>query len=904
MTPLYKFLKPNGTTFYAFPGAAEDISAAYQNSNYKMYFSKYALLNFPKQNTNPGTQSNPIYFDFDNSFSRSSNATPATTFSDAIVESLRNYVANQEVVIRESRLNNTKYYYDTNALETTTEKIFWKWCKSLNIIDFEPAIPGDEYFSNLRDFQSNNPNSDEYFPEFLWKEREIIDWDTVAFYQTGDLTWGPLNKLEIEFESDTNLKVGDVVNIYNVTDSGIIAEPNLVGVNTNDGLNTTVLKVIPTGATQGEKIIVDLDVTLPYTLETTGQVRLVYNRLVQYIGEVNGISNVQEANRSYTEVFANIPDHTGMTPDILFRTVVDVNYRPNLTFPIIPSQYQPEIMGAENFNSPIVNTPQNYPGSYFGQFDTLDFTYETENGDELRRSGDYFGVSGDINNPVIDSSTLDGINIDFNTSHYVKMNIPNRVVTNFDQFNALEVNNEPPRDFEFNAILWYYTVEDQNGNSRSNLYGISFLDHPDNNLVDEEVGLRFPTLKKLVANGEQDGTAYSFNLNLNFNIINDNTIDAYNPEAINSLFSMNLFNEAMKKLSSTNDSFLNILSEHSVINEEIRNIKGLLYTQTDLNVINTRINNLENLLRLYSSNQMVSSESIEIVQVPGTPPSYYANSIDPQYGTINNYLTSDMYSAQGIIPINVAVPRNKNFLINIINNDEVELDLEDVLTLLVSRDLDYKQTLDVIITGNEFSSQNKKLNIYMTSNADSGNNLSDGELSEVLLLGNIDLPVYYNTDLQVQNSAYLWKDFKFEIDFNQPIDLLSGYRLRVPFEGSELLINNSIKQGDVLYLNNFFVGTSSVYNFSGQYKVDSLVGSTSSYVIFDVSSNNDVVDYIDTLSTLPYTINQTFSSASGDFLLSNYPYFSLNKGKKIRLTRVSNSTVLADRYNIQIDDII
>ena len=49
-TPLYKFLKSNGTSFYAFPGAAEDISAAYQNSNYKMYFSKFVLLNFPKQN--------------------------------------------------------------------------------------------------------------------------------------------------------------------------------------------------------------------------------------------------------------------------------------------------------------------------------------------------------------------------------------------------------------------------------------------------------------------------------------------------------------------------------------------------------------------------------------------------------------------------------------------------------------------------------------------------------------------------------------------------------------------------------------------------------------------------------------------------------------------------------------
>jgi hypothetical protein len=108
--PLYKKLKANGTSFYAFPGAAEDISAAYQNSNYKMYFSKFVLLNFPKQNLTSGTMSNKIYFDFDNSFEKSVNATPATNFSDQIIESLRNYVSNQETVIRESRLNNTKYY--------------------------------------------------------------------------------------------------------------------------------------------------------------------------------------------------------------------------------------------------------------------------------------------------------------------------------------------------------------------------------------------------------------------------------------------------------------------------------------------------------------------------------------------------------------------------------------------------------------------------------------------------------------------------------------------------------------------------------------------------------------------------------------------------------------------------
>ena len=101
-----------------------------------------------------------IYFDFDSSFKKSQNATPPSSFNEQIIVSLRNYVANQEIVIRESRLNNIKYYYDTNALETTSEKIFFKWCKSLNVIDFEPAIPQDEYFANLIDFQSNKVNDD------------------------------------------------------------------------------------------------------------------------------------------------------------------------------------------------------------------------------------------------------------------------------------------------------------------------------------------------------------------------------------------------------------------------------------------------------------------------------------------------------------------------------------------------------------------------------------------------------------------------------------------------------------------------------------------------------------------------------------------------------------------------
>lgn len=393
--PLYKSLKKNGTSFYAFPGAAEDISASYQNQNYKMYFSKYILLNFPKQNSeNIGSysSSDPVTFDFDVFSKLTNTGQVASTFQDQFIESLRNYVANHEVTLRESKLNNTEYYYDTTALETTSEKIFWKWCKKLKLIDFEPAIDGDEYFGNLLEFQRNNLTDDTYFPEVIWKEREINTYKIKSFdTETVNL----VSYLKIEFDTTlTNYKVGDYILI---SDTDIVS-----GL---DGTKTKIQSLIPSDSTYNQRAVLEL----PYSLytTTTATTTLIYNKLVQYIGEVNGVNNVNNANRSYTEVYAHIPDHTGQTPDILFRTMTDVNYKPGMNYPILPAQYQPEILGAELFNSPIVNAPQNYPGNYYGQFDTQDeYTYQTSDGDSIRRRGDYYGINGDINDPVIDGSTI------------------------------------------------------------------------------------------------------------------------------------------------------------------------------------------------------------------------------------------------------------------------------------------------------------------------------------------------------------------------------------------------------------------------------------------------------------------------------------------------------------------
>lgn len=888
--PLYKYLKKNGTSTYVFPGSSEDISSSYQNSNYKMYFSHYSLLHFPKQNTVDlgGTQSSKKVMDF-NTFSTLDTSSPSS-FGDQMIESLRNYVANHEVVLRESRLNNTDYYYDTRALETTSEKIFFKWAKKLNLIDFEPAVPQDEYFDNLPEFNRVDLNDDSYFPEYLWKEREVITYNVNNYYQSQSSNFN--SKLELNINAITTLRVGDIIILDGINPTDQLAQ-EIYGTVSWAPVSLEIINV--TTNLNNQQIIVDYDTVYS---GNGGTIKLDYHRFIQYIGNVNGVSNNQEANRSYTEVNITIPDHAGQTPDILFRTISDINYKPGLQFPLLPNQYQPEILGSELFSSPIVSNPQDYPGSYYGQFDSEDFIYETQNGDTLRRSGDYYGLTGDINTPSFNGSTIDGINIDLNTDHYVKMNLQDRELSTFDQFNALEVNNEPPQDFEFNAIAWYYVVEDNNGNKRSNLYGISFIDNPANNPKTDEVNIKFPTYRKLVTNGKQDGTAYQFGLNINFNIINDNVQDAYNPEAINSLFSMNLYNEAMRRLSSVNDSFLQIIGDHSELQKEVSDVKQLLYTQTDLTTLNNKIKNVEDLLKLYSTQQMVPSDTIEPeVDNSSSPSVLRLNNIDRNYTSITNYKTKQMYNTNGSIPMIITPPRYKNFMVQVINDDDINLTLpnKEKLILNFNKDLDWRQTVDVLITPDVLSSQNKRLDIYINTIITTNTDTSSDVPIQTLLIGSIDLPVSYNLVTSQQNSSSTWKSFNFNIDFNKNITVLSNGLLELSLVESPLIVQNSIKVGDTLVLNNLFVGTSSVYDFSGQYPVNSV--DTNGKIKLDVSSN---VDLISSISTIPYNIHTNTLTN-----LSNLPKLTINKGYLISITRMSESDdiQLSEKYFIEVKDL-
>lgn len=882
-TPLYSYLKQNGTSFYAFPGGGDDLSSVYQNINKKMYFSKFMLLNLPKQNLVSGTNSNPIHFDFYNNFIEYNGAQQATNFNDQFVESLRNYVANMETTMRTSLIGSSTDFYDTTNLHTPTERIFWKWLKELNIISFEPADTGSQYFSNLPEFTSNLPSDSEYLPEILWTERTTNPF-TVTSIQ--GILYNSFNVISVTIKPDLNcyLRVGDLINFtgfVNNTTIGGISISNLL-----NGINTYIDNIV-NNYDGTYTIITEISVSNGTSVYTTGlgTLSLVYSRVVQYVGEIQGVNNVQQANGSYTEVYANVPDYIGQTPDVLFRTTFDNNYLPGYSYPILPSQYQAEIVGAEIFSNPIVSSPQNYPGSYYGQFDTVDYTYTTENGDSLRRTGDYFGINGNINDTTL-TYNIDGISFDFDPTHYTKMNIIGQEITSFEMFSGLVFNNLPPQDFEFNAILWFYDVEDNNGNLSTNLYGISLIDNPENNTKTDETNIRFPLLNKLCTTDNQDGTSYAFSLNLNFSILNDNVQDLANPDAINSLFSFSLFNNAMTQLSQTNDAFIKIVNDNTIIQQELSDLKQLIYTNTSLKTINNNIAYLQNLIQLYQYNQIIDSDTIYVTSDTSTnPPSITLNTQDPLYSQINNINTTSLYNNSDLVISDINVPNGRSFLINIINDDTLnnQITNNQNLGILISSDLRYGQKFDLIIDSSLTSTQNKKLDI-MINYVDSSNNIITDNL-----IKNIDLPVYYNSYQSAQNSASLFDKFNFTIDYSNII-LTPDNKLKIGIIGNSNILSNSINKGDYLVLNDFVVGTgSNVINYSGQYFVIDPI--SSNYIILDISTNSNLVNSI-------YKTNTEYNFNS---VLYTLPYITYNKGLKYTITRIdsTNTSSLNSRYLIE-----
>jgi hypothetical protein len=900
-TPLYKRMKSKGTSFYCFPSAASDLNLANYNDYYNLNFTKFALLNIPRQVNGDypingvmdfipkGNESGEVPFYCDDP-----NYTTPTKLSDQLVESLRNYVANYDTTCHESRINSNTDFYNIEERYTPTEMIFFKWLRKLNLIDFEPAVHKVDWDKNMADFDNPNEstitNSD-YFRKYLWKEREIIDYQIISVEESSDYTGssGTYNTPKVVVNEIAKFKVGDKI---------IFKTSNPVDISTLSGISGTSI-ILGDDYTIGKVSFsgTNTEIWLDYDYNGGGEgdlnatyIYLDYNRLIQYIGEINQVTNIQTASRIGQEVTAYIPHQAGRTPTVLFGIRDNMNYHPNLELPILSDEIQTEIIGADSLNSPIRKDPQDYPGSFYGQFDTQDNTYLCSNGDRIRYQGDYYGVRLTNNTGLnaenyiekltdFNSDNIDGVYVDMDRDHYYKMNIPNLTSQNFDEFNSVSIQNQAPEDFEFNAILWYYELterdSDNNLNSYVNLYGIEFLNNPDND--DDSYGTLITPYEKLVTNGEHDGLSYMFNLNLHYNIDNDVQPLTYDPSTIYNMFGFDMYNEMMRNLYKVNENFTNIIQEFVRINMDIQEMKSLIYSQTDIDDLKSRMNNMEELLRLYSTNQFVNSDTARIsVDYSGTYPKLKFDVIGVEYDQISNVSMLEAYdynfsNTGASYPISLEY--SNKMLLNLINDNRTN-ETGNVVVVL-DRDLRNKQKVDIVIKP-EYALYNQRLYVDMLFNY-------NDTVSEVNIF-NVKLPKDLTSyDVSVPSNSTF--DDSFYLNENIYVnctDVVTGDTCCSTGYTDIVLTEDMFETGNIVYVQNLYFNVGgSIIDFSGAFEVLNKVGITLT---------------ID----LPVYNSEDISLSLCGATLVGQPRVSYYRGLQVSILRINgeNTSTFAERYDI------
>lgn len=864
--PFYKNMKPAGTSFYVFPSAAKDVSLNFDNIKFKYV----ALLNFPEQMKNDylnGTvmnftkTSSPDSTLGENFYNYDPNST--TSLKDQLIESLRNYVANYDANVREAKLNANTDFYNVNEVKTPTEAIFFKWVRKLNLIDFEPAEHKIDWDKNLPDFKNENkPNGEptDYFQRYLWKEREVNYYEPSTITESGTYS----NKPEITIDEIAKFKVGDWVTLSGDT-SGFLT-----------GVSYKVLDV----SFAGTQTSLVLD-TYYVGSSSADYIYLQYNRFVEYIGEIQSSSEIKTGAQTILEVTAQIPHHVGETPHILYDIFDNLNYYPNLELPILTTEIQEEILGAENLDSPIRQNPNSYPGNWYGFFDTSDKTYLGSTGDKLRLSGDYYGINLANNTSLenedyieklteFNSDNIDGVGIDYDSSHYLQMNLPTNQMSNFEEFNSVSPVNLNPNDFEFNAILWYYESYDVNGNASINLYGIEFLNNPSNDSDSCDINNRIITpYQKLVSNDIHDGLSYIFSINVVNDVDNDVQPLTYNPATIYNMFGFDLYTNILRNNAKLYESFGNIIESFGYYNEELFNLKSLLYSQTDVETVKAQIENLNQLLQLYSTMQMVDSDTAKIeVDSTGVYPKMKLHFVNSEYSEILNLNYTDVYeyniSTSGSSYL-VALPFTNKMLLNYKNDNT--LGSTGNTTINLSKDLNYKQAIDIVIEPNmadNFAELDLNINYY------------DGNtVTETPIITNITLPkdLYFYDTSNPTGSTF---DASYYNDIETTITYIET-GLTSTILWLDLYETPLFNADDSVYIRNLYFedSGSTVYDYSGVYTISGITAGPTNY---------------------GYEIALTTS----DLINISYPKARYYKGIKYSILRIEESdySTLSDRYKI------
>jgi hypothetical protein len=363
-----------------------------------------------------------------------------------------------------------------------------------------------------------------------------------------------------------------------------------------------------------------------------------YKKVVQYVGDIDVVNTIKSKDNSYTEVYVHIPTNVGSTTHVLFKSVSDANYFPNMT--IANNAADPlniEYLSGRKFNethpfslslkafydlddgsvfTEIGDSPTSTlnPGRWFNQ--TINNSYYTDNvnltGAYNIAQNKFIRKQDGIVQVEYLRSSLDGISLDFDLKNY-KLAYENPSINAFAQFNDYIAN----KDFEFNAVLVYYDTYDPNNlntdgtpvDVRTNLYGILFLDKVEQNGL--EFSIPFITKHKPDPLNKTNGNSFSFKLNLKLDTSIENVLVE---KSINdfSTFSMDLFLDVLTEFRQLQTRFNDKLLELQELSQSVDDLKDLLINSEDQNELSIRVQNLETSLQ---ENQAVFNNTGEVMRM-------------------------------------------------------------------------------------------------------------------------------------------------------------------------------------------------------------------------------------------------------------------------------------------------
>jgi hypothetical protein len=357
------------------------------------------------------------------------------------------------------------------------------------------------------------------------------------------------------------------------------------------------------------------------TTATSGTLR--YNRVVEYLGNIDVTNNVDKGGQAYTEIYLNVPTRVGNTPTVLFSTVSDNNYMPSMTISPGNTEYiygrnsstiQPDGLSTFAFYdydtvvtytdsnarwwAPTISSPNSYytDPSIFTDPTSVSITkYDT----------DYVGV-----NPFTPitylRNRLDGITIDWNDDDYYDISVDPEIST-IQQYNS----SFKAGNFSFNAILVYYDLYNvSNPDDRAtNLYGVILIDNVTDTPTSSYIQ-RFEKFKPNLITG-LNGNSYGLKLNMNF----DTSVDNASIETIindYSQFSMDLFIDTSVQLQEATRVLLQSQNSLIDVNNRVSDLETMIFSTEDITELKNRMTALETQV---NNAQLALSSSTSIIDL-------------------------------------------------------------------------------------------------------------------------------------------------------------------------------------------------------------------------------------------------------------------------------------------------